>query len=347
MSTAETQNHPLVSVVIINFNGLDYIEQCIKSVLENGYPNVEVILVDNASSDDSAELAEKMFSDSANFRIIRNSKNIGPSAARNVGAKSAKGEYLIFLDVDAKLEKGAITAFVNVLKSNKTVGACGGKVLLMDKPELIDSIGGYIDYLGFPTNINLFHEKDEGQYDNPIEIFLMKGTCMAVKRHVFEEVGGFDPTFFIIYEENDICWRILLRGYKVIYLPNAVIFHKGSHTISMFTPSWATFYGTRNSLITLIKNYSFPNLVKYLPLHVFIRITEIIFLMLKGKRDPAIDKVKALIYIIKNFKSIWAKRVKVQRFIRRMPDSWVMKFMKRPKLYQLYRQFLQLYGGRS
>jgi len=338
-----TESHPLVSIVILNYNAGTLLLRCLKSVFESTYPNFEVVLVDNASTDGSIECAEREFSCRKNLRIIKNPRNMGFAEGNNIGFKATRGDFVVFLNPDTRVEPSWLNEMVSVLESDPSLGACQCKILLMDDPQRIDSIGGYLDFFGFPYSINSYNEKDEGQYVDIREIFVAKGTCICLKRKVIEEVGLFDPLFFILYEENDLCWRIRLRGYRIVFAPHAVIYHKTGYSASMIDPALPTFFATRNSLITLMKNYDSLNLLRFLPPLILIRISETFLLVLKGKHSLALAKLKALAFILTHFRVIWRKRIRVQRLIRRVSDKCIMKYMRRPDFKILFNQFRRLY----
>jgi GT2 family glycosyltransferase len=204
---------PKVSVIILNYNGKKYIERCLSSVFLTRYPSLEIILVDNASNDGSRELALSLFGKRTGFKLINSPVNLWISGGYNLGAQNSEGEYLIFLNNDTMVEPDWVTELVHSLSKDKSIGAAQSKILMLEKPRLLECAGGFLDPLGMPCERGS-GEEDTGQYDRPDEIFYAKGAAMALPRDVFFEVGGFDDIYMSYFEETDLCWRIWLHGLR-------------------------------------------------------------------------------------------------------------------------------------
>lgn len=321
----------LASIVVLNYNGEKFIEPCLSSVFKSNYPNFEVILVDNGSTDNSIKIAREKFGKDPRLRIILNHKNLGFAEGNNVGIGVSKGDYIVLLSNDTKVHPNWLKELIGVIESNEKIGAAQPKLLLMHKPNYINSIGVYIDFFSNPFRRNFPGEKDRRQYENIIEVFMGAAIALALRRDVLEEVGVFDEDFFIYAEDLDLCWRIWLAGYKVVYVPKAVVYHKGAATIKSKSMARAKerppfeFHYYKNHLMCLLKNYELKNLIKTFPGYIFGHLALILFGSFKRKQSYLLkDFFKAIFWIILNFKSIWRKRLEVQQKIRKKSDDYLL-----------------------
>lgn len=251
---------PLVSVIILCYNPDGYIMPCLRSVLNSVYPNKEVIVVDNASTDGS--LSEVSSLKSNRLRIVRNQKNLGFAEGNNVGGRWAKGKYLVFLNQDTVVDREWLGELVDVVEADDTVGAVSCKVLSLDNPEVYDTAGHTIDILGFPYD-RAFHVRDKGQYDKVEQIFGVNGAAFLVERELYYQLGGLDARFFLLYDETDLCWRIWLAGRRVVFSPASIVYHKGSVSRNR---EFNKYFMLRNQMRSLIKNHETWRLLLFFPL---------------------------------------------------------------------------------
>ena len=322
---------PFVSIVILNYNGLRFVKKCLESALKTDYDNFEVIFIDNASTDGSFEYVQKEFSHDHRLRIIRNQKNMGFAEGNNIGAETANGNYIAFLNIDTIVASSWLRELVNVMEADPKAGVCQSKLLSLKRPKFFDSAGDFIDRYGaMMRRGGDFMEKDVGQYDKMEEIFSARGAAMITRRKIIKEVGLFDPTYFATYEDIDFCWRTRLRGYKVLFVPNSVAYHVGG--VSSPT-SFKTFFTTRNWIMTLTKNYELHNLVRFLPFVIAISASVVAAeLILRRRPKLALDRFKGVLWNALNFRYVWEKRLWIQRCIRKVPDSEIMKHMLKTNL---------------
>jgi len=332
----------LVSVIILNYNGLEFLDRCLISVLNSEYPNFEVIFVDNASTDGSVEFVRKKFGAESHLKIIQNNENLGFAEGNNIGAKKAHGEYIVFLNNDTEVDPHWLKELVLVMETKPNVGVCQSKLLLINDRKRFDCAGGLLDFYGFPFGRGDFQE-DKGQYEHVEEIFHAKGAAMSVRRRIVQETGLFDPEFVIYYEEVDFCWRVRLKGYRVVFVPRSIVFHAGEVSTARELSELRAFHASKNHLTMILKNYGSENLLKYLPIIISLRISEVLLLLWRQKVSVSLAKVRAIIWIMANFKHIWQKRIKIQRFMRRIPDKDLMTLMQKPNFSRLYNHFSQLY----
>jgi len=333
------RNNPLVSIVIVNFNGKKYLKTCVENVLKTKYEPFEVIVVDNGSSDGSAEFirgAAKSRRSSRCIKFIINPRNVGPANARNQASNLARGSLLAFLDNDTKPDPNWLKKAVELFRDPE-IGAVQCKIILDDR-DVIDSIGSYLGSLGFLVQrVPLGQIRDMGQFSGVTDIFSTKSAGMLIKKEAFFEVGRFDPSYFIYNEEMDLCWRLWLHGYKVVFCPCSIVYHK-SGTTKLIAPNIFNyllyFHGTKNYIQTVFKNGS----KKMLFSHVICWFGTLFFMIAKKKIKESLFIIKGIIWNLKNFRQLILKRQNNKLFgkcqipnhlIKDMPISYYLNVLKR------------------
>jgi GT2 family glycosyltransferase len=323
------RSSPLVSIVILNFNGADYLENCLRSVLQTAYPQFEVILIDNASTDDSFEDISRVFGFHPNLFLLKNERNLGFAQGNNLGASMAKGKYVVFLNNDTEICPDWLQELVKVMESNPIVGAAQSKLLSFDK-KTFDGSGDLVTVFGDSFPRGRF-EKDEGQFNKVEEVFAARGAAMIIRRDLFRQVGGFDRKFFLTSEDTDLSWRIRLRGAKIFYVPTSVAYHaiSGSSRKSFQQIN----HGFKNKIMMIVKNYDIGNLIRCLP-HVAISecLSLLASLVDPNKRLVELSTFRATFWLAANFKAIWQERLKIQDLIRKVPDKDLKALMIKKSL---------------
>ena len=315
---------PFVSVVITNHNGLGHLKDALPSILKTNYSNYEVILVDNGSSDRSVEFVRRNF---LSVKIVRSKRNLGAAGGYNIGISNAKGEYVAILNNDIEVDPEWLQPLVKILEESPDVAAVDAKYLNYYDRKRFDTsaaAGRYIDFVGncFTRGVD---KEDRGQYDEITRIFTC---CTLFRRKVFEEVGVFDQDFFYGLEDADLSWRMLLRGYQNLYVPSSRIYHKvgGTSTAEGKHKPNFYFFWKRNKILILLKNYSGKTLLRILPLVLFEHLVYIISWSVKRDQQYSFESLKALLWILRNFNTVWAKHRFVQS-VRKMKDREIMKIM--------------------
>ena len=219
---------PKVSIIILNWNGLEDTIECLESLKKITYPNYEIIVVDNGSKGNDAGVLEEKFGDY--IHLIRNDKNYGYTGGNNIAIRyvlnNSSPDYLLILNNDTVVAPDFLTEMVRVAERDRSIGIIGPKIYYYGSPELIQSVGVMISmWTG-----QAFHagnrSKDVGQYDIQRDVDYVSGCCLLAKREVFENVGLFDESYFCYCEDTDYCIRAERVGYKTVYLPQAKIWHK-------------------------------------------------------------------------------------------------------------------------
>lgn len=318
----------LVSVIIINWNGKNLLKVCLSSLKNQNYKNIEIILVDNASVDGSVEWVTKYF---AQIKIIINKKNLGFAEANNIGFRQARGEYILFLNNDTKVTSNFITEILNVLK-RKNIGGVQSKILFMDDPKRLDGVGSYLTYTGF-----LYHQGiyaiNTSKYDKEIEIFSAKGACMCFKKSVLDKilVDGdiFDKRYFAYFEETDLCLRVWLLGYKIVFVPNSIIYHKYGATSQKLKKPFIEYHSYKNRICTYIKNLEMLSIAKILLPHLMICQVLAIIFILKKRWDIFLSIERALWWNLVNLRKTLKYRNIIQRKIRYVKDGIIFPVVLR------------------
>lgn len=326
--------NPEISVIILNYNGKRFLETCLKSLLNSTYKNFEIVIVDNGSKDGSVEYLKKNFSNNERIKIIPLDKNYGFAEGNNIGYRYThpNSEFIFFLNNDTEVEEDCLDKIMKKMMQDPSIGAAQPKIRSMREKEKIDAVGGLVDYYGRTWHRG-FNEYDRGQYDSISETFYAQGAAIVVRRKVIEEVGLFEPSYFIYYEETDLCWRIWLAGYRVVVIPEAVVYHYGGGTMgpsATYQEKYFKFFNLRkNHIATMLKNYSLTNIFKY-AMPFIIRMIVIAFQWsLSGEKAKAMAYYHALWWIFSHTDLIVRRRKFVQR-IRRRSDVELMKIMLPP-----------------
>ncbi len=314
----------LVSVIIVNYNGINFIESCLNSILASDYRNLEIVLVDNASSDGSVDLVRNRFNFEKRIKIIVNNVRVGPAKGRNIGIVHSRGEFIVFLDNDTEVDAHWLSALVLAVKEDSRIGAAQSKLLLSDR-KTIDSCGHYLSIIGFPYEIGA-GEIDRGQYDKIMHIFGARSAAMFIRRAVLEEIGYFDPDYFIYSEETDLCWRVWMHNYRIVYVPSSVVYHRRGGSLNGGSRYLIFYEGAKNCTKTLIKNLSLQKLLFILPLHILSWMTLSIVFILKGRTNDARGILKGLLWDVVNMRKMCRNRIRVQerRVVRDSQISGVM-----------------------
>jgi GT2 family glycosyltransferase len=303
-----------VSAIIVNWNGKHETADCIQSLLDQDYSDLEIIVSDNGSTDGSVDFLRERFS--SLIHLLENGNNLGFGTAVNCGLKEASGEYLIFLNNDLVLESASIGKLVELLESNDETGAAVPKILYYEKRDTFNSFGVGIHYTGIacPNKID--------QTDDPT-LDITETPCGGIfmfPRKVYDTVGGFDEDLFLYHEDHDLSWRIRLAGWKIMATPEAVLYHhyKFNKGIRKF------YYSEKNRLHILIKNLEWKTLGLILPALLIVECAQWVHAILHGW---FLLKLKSYFELAALFPRILKKRRKI-RAHRRVPDKEIIRLYR-------------------
>jgi hypothetical protein len=305
---------PLVSVLVLNHNGKHFLKDCFESLYASTYPNQELVLVDNASTDDSLQYMREQFPE---VRILETGGNIGYSGAYNLSFQHANGKYYVLLNNDTKVDPGWLEPLVEAAEKDPKLGMLQPKIdsmIDLGYFEYAGASGGFMDRYGFPFlrgRIFFEIEKDEGQYDDPAEIFWASGAAFFMRADMLAYTGGLDEDFVHHMEEIDLCWRAHLQGYRGRVVPSSRILHHAGATIA--PESYMKLYWNhRNSLIMLRKNVGDEKLAGIMRTRKLLDLLAMIRGLLKGEFQRMRAIWDAYRWLRKNPQKMREKRERVQ-----------------------------------
>lgn len=321
LDMVNVRKEPKVSVIVVNYNGIQFIDNCLRSLLNQSYQNYEIIFIDNASNDGSFDYAKSNFKQ---VKVFQTSKNIGYFGGALVGVENSNGDYLAFLNTDIEVDKKWLEKLVNALNSNEKVALATSKILNLDDKNIINTCGTDIQYtcLSFCRGNSL-----NRKYYNHIEkISAISGCSFITSRKILKEIGNLDYNFFMYLEDVDLSCRVLQAGYDIVFVPDSIVYHKYSFKF----PPKKMYYVERNRYMILLKNLHFKTILIMIPSLILTEIVTWGYAISRGK-EYIKSKIKAYYFTFKNLKKILEKRKSTQKF-RKVKDKVVIsKFMPTPK----------------
>lgn len=279
-------NEPKVAIIIINWNQKQHTKECLDSLKNINYQNYEVILVDNASKDNSVAFFKKDYSYA---NIIENKKNLGFAEGNNVGIREAlshNADYVFILNNDTIVDKEILKELIKSITSDSTIGAVTPKIYNYYQPNVIDAAGGFLSFNKSKIHQIGYGELDKGQYDKEYPINFITGSAMLARADVFKIVGLFDATFFAYCEDMDFCHRMQQNGFKLKYVPQAKIWHKVSASTGGYKNPTSLYLFTKNRIKFLYKHATLkPKLLFSFYLLYYIPAFTIYNLLLRKKQS--------------------------------------------------------------
>ena len=307
-----------ISVILVNYNGIHLLKSCIESLYSQSFKDVEIILVDNASQDGSIEYVGTVFPD---VKIVPLPRNTGFAGANNEGLKRAKGRYIMLINNDAEVDKNCIERLYAEMESHTDVGI-GATRMMVYGENTIDSAGD-----GFSTNLKGF-KRGEGLspdlFDRGEHVFGACAGAALYRRAMIEKIGFMDEDFFLIQEDADLNFRAQLAGWKVMYVPSAVVYHKVRSTIGHMSDI-AIYYTLRNSELVRIKNIPFTVFLRCLPEYAVGEILDFIYFAVKHGKFTTY--IKAKLDVLKSLQKTLKKRKNIMERIRKVDNEYVYGIM--------------------
>lgn len=282
------------AIVILNWNGVEHLRTFLPSVVRFTPPEVDIVVADNGSTDDSLAFLEQNF---PAIKLVCLDQNYGFAEGYNRALKEVEADYYILLNSDIEVTPQWVEPLIATLDANPSVAAVAPKLLAYNDPtrfEYAGAAGGFIDFLGYPFcrgRILSTTEHDCGQYDTPREVFWASGAAFCCRAELFHRLGGFDGDFFAHMEEIDLCWRMQLAGYKVMCEPRSVVYHLGGGTLPNESPR-KLYLNYRNNLSMLFK--CAPTWQR----------------CVVAVARPAADMLSALIYLLKGQTSLFSATIR-------------------------------------
>lgn len=303
---------PGVTIVILNFNGLNDTKECLKSLLNTKYDNFKIIIADNGSVINEAKILKNGFKNNK-IKIFRFNKNYGFSGGNNKIIKKIKSKYIVLLNNDTTVNPNWLKPLIDFFEKDKSIGVVQPKILWHKDKKYFDyagACGGFMDKYGYAFTkgrIFEYREKDRGQYDYKSEILWASGACMAIRNEALKKTGLFDPIFFNYMEEIDLCFRMRNAGYKILFQPKSVIFHKVAASASK-TAFKKRFWEHRNNLLLIIKNFPAKDLATLFPQRIVMENISIFYYLFKKRFKHALAALLSEFSIIYFLPIILKKR---------------------------------------
>jgi len=321
---------PKVAVLVLNYNGVNWLKRCLPSLFRTEYENLEVWVIDNGSSDDSVDFVRATH---PNAEILMFEENLGFAEAYNRAINSVQADYVVLLNNDVTVpEADWIERLLETIETDRRIGGVQCKLVSMNDPTHLDSVGGTgVRYwLGF-TEIGKL-QVDTGRYDDPpVTPFYLCAAAALIRRQAFLDVGGFDNAFFAYIEDVDFSWRLRLAGYLIAYQPAARIAHfwQGSTNQSV---TWRTYMQRRNLLRTILKNCGSTTILWALRNYI---LHSIILAVAYTAREPrrAFAILRAWTWNITHLRDTYRQRIKIQSG-RRIAEESILRSMYPPIPYR-------------
>lgn len=285
-----------VAVVILNWNGKKLLKEFLPSVVKfSTLPEVELVVADNGSSDDSVAFLQSEY---PQIKIVALPENYGFAEGYNRALKEVNAEYFVILNSDVEVTDNWLLPIIDFLDRNEQVVAAQPKILAQRNKtffEYAGAGGGYLDKYGYPfCRGRIFQtlEEDRGQYDEVIDVLWASGACLVIRSREYFAAGGFDPTFFAHMEEIDLCWRLGCRGKRIVCIPSSVVYHVGAATLKKESPR-KTYLNFRNNLLMLYKNLPQDTLKRIMIIRLLLDYIAAIQFTLTGKYANAKEIIRA------------------------------------------------------
>lgn len=327
---------PRVSVIIVNFNGARLLPACLDSLAASTCPNREVIVVDNASSDDSLQVLERY----PWVKVVRCERNLGFAGGNNAGLKHCTGDYVLLLNNDTIVDPGFIEPLRDYLTRQPHVAVVQGKMRLPRFGDTLDACGSFLTFLGVPYHYGLY-KPDGPKYRRPYPVFSAKGACLMFRRDIINRVGGFlfDEDFFCYYEETDFCHRVWLAGYEVHFVPGPPIQHlMGATAGDPRGPKVLRRY-LSNMAFSLMANLSFPSRVRILPFFFALVSASLLLSLLSLRMESAAAYWAVLTGWIPRYGRIRSRRRMIRPLRTRSDRRVFERVLRNPRLSYFIKTF--------
>ena len=305
---------PLANVIIANWNGRDLLSECLEGLRQQTFRDIEITLVDNGSEDGSVDLVAHNYPE---VNLVPLTENLGFTGANNVAFRLTQvGDYVALLNNDAVAEPRWLEALVGALESHLEAGFAASRMLFYDNPALIDRAGDAFTTAG----VAMFRGRNEPRerYNEMKWVFGASAGAAIYRTAMLREIGIFDDDFFLLHEDVDLSFRAQLAGYKCLYVPEAVVFHKGSRSIASDSET-AVYYGHRNLEWTYIKNMPSRLLLRSLLQHVIYDLAAFFYFAARGHAKAFL---RAKRDALKGLKKILSKRRQIQDN-KRVKDAYI------------------------
>lgn len=328
-------NYPLVSVIVLNYNGQKYIENCISSVLRTTYPNFEVILVDNASTDSSLETAEQSYGADPRLKIVKSEVNLGFSGGNNFGFNYSKGDFVVFLNNDTVVEPEWLTNLVSAMQNDPTIGLAQSMILSLDGEKI--QTAGWLFSNYFIRKYQLGKDKPSDVRFQPIfEVSFVCGASMMIKREIVDEMGLFDPKIPFFYDDTLLSLKTWLAQKRVVTVSSSRIRHAGGAT-NVWNIQFTTYHLLKSNLCLVFDVYSkLADLAKALAINAFYLSTNSLFSLRRKDKATILGNIQGLTWGLSNFRYLWQNRLNHWKKTKTSPEKLKKNFLRLTMPVPLY-----------
>jgi len=330
MSKTARGKLPFISIVIANYNGESYLNTCLTAVLNSSIKQYEVIVIDNNSNDSSVKIVNKFIKKDSRIRLLKNEVNLGVPASRNRAISKCRGEIVILLDNDTELKKDSLAQLIKPLINNKEVGAAQALLIDFENRNLVQMAGGHlipqaIWLMGFYERSVYKDIKSKLKLSNIIAI----SAALAVKKEVLDKIHNYDSLLYNYTDDLDLSWRIWIAGYRVVLAHNSIVYHytkSVAKRINIGANNFDIYFQlSKNSFRSMLKNYEIKNVIRYLPLSIFVNLARaILVLVRRGDISALLATLYSIWWSVKNLANTIQSRINTQRS-RRFSDEFIMR----------------------
>ena len=325
-----------IAVVILNWNGEKLLQKFLPSVIRYSM-NATIYIADNLSSDDSISILKNNF---PSVKIIQNKDNYGFAKGYNEALKDLTEPYFALINSDVEVTENWLNPIFDIFQNEHKTAIIQPKILDFKNKsyfEYAGAAGGFIDKFGYPyCRGRIFEtiEKDEGQYDDELQIFWASGACFFIRNEVYQELKGFDENFFAHQEEIDLCWRAINLGHIIKYTSKSIVYHVGGATLNKSNPK-KTYLNFRNSLYMLIKNLPSKQLLPVILIRLILDGIAALKFLLQGKFFHFIAVANAHYTFYLNFNKFYHKGIiKKQKYYFHSKSIVYSYFIKKKRKYK-------------
>lgn len=321
-----------VTVIVINWNGKGLIKECLEGMRRQAYRDFSVIMVDNGSTDGSVEYVKKEYPE---VKVIALQGNYGFSMANNVALKEVETKYVALLNNDIVAHPDWLGTLISAMKAHPDAGSATSKFLYYGRPDIIDRAGDGYTVAG--AGVLRGRGEPGSRYQQMEWIFGACGGASIYRTRMFSDIGCFNPYFFIIYEDVDLSFRAQLRGYRALYVPGAVVYHRASHSIVYDSPM-SVYYGHRNLEWVYIRNMPTRLMIRTFFFHLCYMLMSFMFFFVQGRLAVFIRAKKDA---FKDLKRVMQERRRIQQ-LKTVSDDYIWGLLDKefffPRLFHRFRK---------
>ena len=318
---------PFVSIIVLNYNGQEYIANCLDSILKNSYSNFELIVVDNASTDNSLKIIKDQFSSEPRVKIITNPTNLGFSGGNNIGFEQSKGQYIVFVNNDTTVPPNWLTPLVEAMENDPTIGVAQSMVYTIDGKKI--QTAGFLYSNGLIKKEQLFLGKSSDITFEPVfEVSFVCGASMIIRRGILERMGAFEPKIPFFYDDTLLSLKTHFSGNKVVTVSASKIYHVGSAS-DVWKIRFTTYHLLKANIALLFDVYfNKTELARALMFNGFYILNSSVFNLQKKNVSAILGNFDAFVWSLRNLRYLWQNRLEHWSRTRISPEELKQKFVR-------------------